>query len=147
MEDLSRTGAVFDHSGLCVSRGEAMDEAALHRAAAAVFLLLRCRLLTQRSGGGSTAGAGSLAASLDPATTGAAPFLPKTRSSSSLNRPPIYEPGSAFGSSLGESTVNLNRAGYLPEHVTIETASETLHVLASATHITVFPLPPSTAAT
>jgi hypothetical protein len=136
----TRTGAVFDHAGLCISRGAdfASDEE-LQRAAAAVRLLLRCRLLTSKSGSASAVGGGSLAASLDPATA-ASPFLPRTRSGTALNqRPgaPLYESGT-LGSSLGtDSTPFATNGGYTPTSITVESTHEALHVQATESHISV----------
>ena len=143
-------GAIFDHAGLCVSRGTdfARDED-LDRAAAAVRLLLRCRLLTSKSGSASAVGGGSLAASLDPATA-ASPFLPRTRSGQSLHqqRAPLYESG-ALGSSLGtESLPYATSGGYVPTSITVESTHEAIHVQATESHISVVRVAsPTTAAT
>ena len=150
MEDEVPTaaGAVFDHSGLCISRGTDFASAeALGRASEAVRLLLRCRLLTAKGGAASANGGSSLAASLDPSAV-ASPFLPRTRSGASLNqRPQLAYESSTLGSSLGtEAAAAVGGSGREPTSVTIESTGETLHVQATESHISVIRVPAATPA-
>jgi hypothetical protein len=136
-------GAVFDHSGLCISRGAdyGTDEA-LQRASAACILLQRCAMLAAKT---APAGGSSLVASLNEAPPVQSPYLPRNRSGN-LSRPVVYE-ASNLGSSVGnETTTTLMGSHYaLPICVIIETSSETVYAVASDSHVSVFRVAPGAA--